>query len=98
MAEIAEARARVIERAQRDPGYRARLVADPSAAIEEELGLKVPDGIEINVVEETPSAVTLVLPLQGGDVPTAELGERELESVTGGYGLSSQLLSNTQTP
>lgn len=96
MAEIAEARARVIDRAQRDPGYRKRLVAEPAAAIEEELGVKVPEGVEINVVEETASALTLVLPMEGGDVQTAELGERELESATGGYGLSSQLLSNSQ--
>ncbi len=46
--------ARVVARAWTDPGYRARLLADGTAAIAE-LGYKGPQGEHIVVLENTPS-------------------------------------------
>ena len=64
-----------------DPDFRARLLANPRATIENDTGLVFPEGCEINVVEDTPTTTTLVLP-----VSTPELTEQQLEAVVGGLG------------
>jgi nitrile hydratase subunit alpha len=52
--------ARVVARAWTDPGYRARLLADGTAAIAE-LGYKGPQGEHIVVLENTPSVHHVVV-------------------------------------
>lgn len=47
--------AMVVARAWRDNGYRARLLAEPKAVLASE-GLEFPDGVDVEVVENTPSA------------------------------------------
>ncbi len=81
-----EMRRRLIERSAQDEELRQRLVTDPKGTVEQELGAKLPEGIEIRAVEETPETIYLVLP------PTAsssqdggELSDRELEAVAGGW-------------
>ena len=80
-------RRRLIERSMEDEELRRRLLADPKGTIEEEIGARLPEEIEVRVVEETPEVVYLVLPPrasvseQGG-----ELSDRELEVVAGGWG------------
>jgi hypothetical protein len=44
------------------PDLRARLVSDPKAVVEEELGISLPLDLEVQVVEETPEHVILVIP------------------------------------
>jgi hypothetical protein len=76
---------RVIDRATRDPQFRQELLRNPATALEQELGMRIPESIEIRVVEETPSTLYLVLPPQrmaAGE----ELSDRDLERVTGGWG------------
>ena len=73
----------VIERATRDSQFRQELLRDPNGTLERELGVNIAAGVEIRVVEETPSTLYLVLPPQ----PIAagqELSDRELERVAGG--------------
>jgi hypothetical protein len=81
-----EAFQRVVERAWGDDGFKARLLRDPIAAVEEE-GLVVPEtvkyaGIAFRVVEDTEAVRHLVLP----PPPCDELSDLELAVVAGGKG------------
>lgn len=53
--------ARVIARTWADPGFKARLIADPIATLKAE-GVTMPDGVTVAVVENTADHVHLVLP------------------------------------
>lgn len=72
-------RRHVTEKAAEDAAFRARLLSDPKAAIEDELGLTVPPGFVIEVHEDAPGACHLVLP------PGAALGEADLRQAAGGF-------------
>jgi hypothetical protein len=51
------------ERASLDEEFRARLLADPKAVIVEEFDLDgLPETLVINVVQETPDVIYIVLP------------------------------------
>ena len=76
---ISEMRERLLEKAAGDEAFRARLLADPKAAVRDELGLEVPAGFSIEVHEEASDTSHLVLP------PSAALGEAELGQVAGGF-------------
>ncbi|HEV8025674.1 MAG TPA: NHLP leader peptide family RiPP precursor [Candidatus Nanopelagicales bacterium] len=52
----------VVRRAMEDPEFRERLLSDPVSAIEEAVGMSVPDDVEIIVVENGPKTFHLVLP------------------------------------
>ena len=62
MTEPTDATARLRAKAGRDPDFRARLLANPKQAIEEELGVKLAEGHTIHVHEETDTAAHLVIP------------------------------------
>ena len=78
---IGEMRARLIERATVDEAFRTRLVAEPRAAIEEEIGVAVPARFSIEVHEDTADTSHLVLP----PVADAELDDADLEQIAGGF-------------
>ena len=71
-------RERLIEKAAEDETFRARLLADPKDAVQEELGVKIPDEFNIAVHEETVDTGHLVLP------PSSQLDETALEQAAGG--------------
>ncbi len=73
-----EAADRIIARAGEDRGFRARLLAQPRAAIEEEFGVTLADGHEICVHEETCAETHLVLP------PPSRFTEAEREEARTG--------------
>ena len=62
MKDPVNATERLLARAGKDSAFRARLLANPRDAIEQELGLPLDDGHEIHVHEETDAATHLVLP------------------------------------
>ena len=70
----------IIARAGEDGEFRARLVADPRAAIEEVTGASIPDGLTVRVHEETSTLFHLVLP------PDSRMTEEEMAQVFGGIG------------
>src|SRR5436305_1658690 len=74
----------VIDRAVRDPGFREELLQRPAKTVEQELGVRLPESIEIRVVEESPSILYLVLPPRP-IAPGQERSDRELEQVAGGW-------------
>ncbi len=57
-----EQRRRLGEKAARDEGLRALLRRDPRAAIRQELGIELPEGVRIEVVEETATTRAFVMP------------------------------------
>jgi hypothetical protein len=80
---------RIVDRATRDPQFRQELLRNPTETVEQELGVRLPAGMEIQVVEETPSTLYLVLPPQ----PVAagqEISDRELEQVAGGWSAQTE--------
>jgi len=72
-----------LERAIRDPQFRALAVRDPRAAIKQASGADLPEHVTIQFYDQAPDVdLALVLP---PTVPeTAELNEQELATVAGG--------------
>lgn len=81
-AKAGERRRRLVEKAVEDEAFRARLLADPKAAIEEELGLTLPPSLAVEVHEEGVDTAHLVLP-----PPRGALSDEQLARVAGGFGL-----------
>lgn len=76
-----QAEALLVEKARTDQAFRRALLANPTATIAREFNIDFPTGVTMRVLEETPTELYLVLPLE----PTvATLSDRELESVVGG--------------
>ena len=71
-------------RAQSDEGFRQRLLANPRAVIEAEIGLNFPDSVVIHVHEENLNELHIVLPVVFRLL--TELEEEDLEGVVGGVG------------
>lgn len=77
--------AQIILRALEDKDFRMRLKETPSAAVKEALGMDVPEGLRLKVVEEEPRTVTLVIPELPEDLElSSELSEEALQSIAGG--------------
>ena len=81
-AKAGERRRRIVGKAVEDEAFRARLLADPKAVIEEELGLTLPPGLAVEVHEEGADTAHLVLP-----PPRGALSDEQLARVAGGFGL-----------
>ena len=73
-----EMQAKIVSKAMADAGFRARLLSDPKGAVEQELGVALPESLSIEVHEESGEAAHLVLP------PDGKLSESEMEAVGGG--------------
>jgi hypothetical protein len=70
---------KVIARAWRDPAFKAKLVADPKAVLQE-AGMTFPADVTVRVVEDTETHSHFVLPPK----PTGVLSEEALDHVAGG--------------
>ena len=68
----------VLAKAGEDADFRARLLSNPAEAIEQAVGVTVPDGFTIKVHEEDSRTAHLVLP------PTDKLSPAELSALAGG--------------
>ena len=76
---------RIIQRSLEDDAFRQRLIEDPKAAVEQELGARLPEEVRVVTVEESADTIYLVLPstpMAGSE--GVELSDQELESVAGG--------------
>ena len=90
---------RLIEKAWKDEEFRKQLVADPEGTVSRELGVQLPAGVKVRVVEETPDAFVLVIPSRSDQPPSGKLSTGELEQVAGGWLDPTENACNwTQTP
>ena len=80
----AEVERRLVERSLQDDAFRQRLLADPKAAVEEELGIQLPAEVQARVVEETADTIYLVLPSASALGEGDSLSDQELNVVAGG--------------
>jgi hypothetical protein len=90
----AEMEGRLIQRSLEDEDFRRRLLEDPKAVVEEELGTRLPEEVRVVAVEETADTVYLVLPNASPADEGGELSDRELEAVAGA-GWAEQMTSGT---
>ncbi len=77
MNTASELSARLADRASVDGDFRGRLLSDPKAAVYEELGVEVPDGVAIKVHENDLETVHVAL-------PATDLAEEQLEAISAG--------------
>lgn len=73
---------KVLQKADEDSEFRAKLLANPKATIIELTDLKIPDSIKINVVENDASNIHLIIPINPAE--STELSDDDLEQVSGG--------------
>lgn len=69
----------IVARSWSDAGFRAQLLADPTATLTAN-GFHMSDGKHVEIVEDSDTVVHLVLPQR-----PSELSDEELDSVAGGY-------------
>ena len=67
----------LINRSMEDEDFRQKLLDDPKGAVEQELGDRLPEGVEVRVVEESADTIYLVLPStsavgEGGEISAEE--------------------------
>ncbi len=79
MTTATEMKEQILNRASEDGEFRARLIADPKAAIASEVGATIPEGFDVAVHEDSATTFHLVLP------PSPQLTEAEMEAVAGGH-------------
>ena len=74
----------IVARAWRDQAFKQQLLSNPKAVLTE-AGMSVAEGVELQVVQDTPTLRHLVLPVApaGG---SSTLSEAELDLVAGGGG------------
>ncbi len=70
--------AQVVEKSAVDADFREQLLADPKAAISSELGITIPDSMNIRVHESDMQTVHLALP------PDSHITEEQMEAISAG--------------
>ena len=74
-----ELRSELIDLATEDEHFRAHLIANPKAAIQDALGIQLPESLSVTVYEDSATNAHLVLP------PRARLTDEDLEQVAAGH-------------
>ena len=80
----AEVERTLVQRSMEDEDFRQRLLDDPKGAVEQELGSRLPEGVEVRAVEESAQTIYLVLPSASPLGQGGELSDQELDEVAGG--------------
>ncbi len=89
---------RLIERSLRDDTFRQQLLTNPKAAMEQELGTRLPEEVRVVAVEETADTIYLVLPFRStDDLEVGELSDRDLEAVAGGWDTHTGCMATEST-
>ena len=80
----AEVERTLVQRTMEDEDFRQMLLDDPKGAVEQELGSRLPEGVEVREVEESAQIIYLVLPSASPLGQGGELSDQELDEVAGG--------------
>ena len=76
----------LVEKSLQDEEFCQRLLENPKAAVEDELGTRLPEDVRMVAVEETADTAYLVLPFVSTEAQeTGELSDQDLEAVAGGW-------------
>ncbi|MBD2387096.1 NHLP leader peptide family RiPP precursor [Cylindrospermum sp. FACHB-282] len=76
---------RIIAKAIEDPAYKQRLLSDAKAVLQEELDASLPDDLTVQVLQQSPKHLYLLLPIDIDKlVRNGSLSEAELDAVAGG--------------
>lgn len=82
----------IIDEASQNPAFRQRLLDDPNAALADFLGMALPPGMNVTVLEEQLGQHYLVLPPAPPDLDELPLDELELALVGGGRTLRPSVI------
>lgn len=86
LAKRSEFEQSLIRKAWEDETFRQELLTNPKAIYARETGHELPEGFSIEVIEETPGTIKMVLPKNPSPVTIeGELTEEALEAVAGGW-------------
>ena len=66
-----------------DEAYRTALANDPKDIVARQFGMEIPDGVNVQAVQETADTMYVVIPHVAAE--GAELGDADLERVAGGF-------------
>ncbi len=80
----------IIAKCWTDANYKAQLLADPAKVLKAE-GLNVPTGLQLVVLEDSPSQAHWVIPVR-----PSQLSDDELEDVAAGAGGFYEFLKKAQ--
>ena len=92
----AEMERRLVQRSMEDEDFRQKLLDDPTGTVEQELGDRLPESMEVRAVEESADTIYLVLPSTLAVGEGGEISDEALEAVAGGN--NPALNSEATTP
>ena len=86
--------AAIVKKAWEDPSFRERLLRNPKEVLQAEIvalqeGVRLPDNLEVQVLEETGNVFYLVLPHTPAGIEVGELSDEELEAAAGGRAVAT---------
>ncbi len=88
--------AKIVAHAWKDARYKEKLLKNPKAALKE-MGMDIPENLEVRVIEEKANSMTFVLPTP--PAKARELSEQELQKMAGGVcGISMPMLGKAPAP
>lgn len=86
----------LVAKAWKDEGFREELKRDPKAVLEREMGVRLPEHVNVQVHEETADTIHVVLPAHPNQAAQMQLSDEELEAVAGG-GITASGASSCET-
>ena len=89
---------KLVEKAMKDGSFRQQLLNDPKEVIESEFGRKIPESIQIKVLEENANTVYIILPQIVVPNPEMELTDAELYAIAGGAAWSVYECASLEGP